>query len=77
MTNNKKFKAGDVINVKLGEVGTKQIIGHEQGNNRPCVVIKSFRGLLIILPITSKKPKNISYYHIKIEKGIANLTYES
>ena len=79
MTNKTKYKRGEVIKVNLGEVGTKQIKGHEQGKVRPCVVIKSLHriGLLIILPLTSKKPKNISFYHVRINKGIGSLTYDS
>jgi len=75
----KKYKRGEVIMVDLGEVGSKQIIGHEQGKTRPCIIIKSLHsiGLLIILPITSSKPKSLRYYHVKILKGEGNLTYDS
>ncbi len=74
-----KYKRGEIITVDLGKVGTMQIKGHEQGNTRPCVIIKSLHriGLLIILPLTSKKPNNISFYHVKISKGVGNLIYDS
>lgn len=79
MTIKLKFKKGEIIRANLGEVGTSQIKGHEQGKTRPCVVIKSLHiiGLVIILPITSKKPKKIGFYHVKLDKGVGNLTHDS
>ena len=76
---NKRYKRGEVIMVDLGEVGSKQIIGREQGKTRPCIIIKSLHriGSLIILLITSSKPKSLRYYNVKILKGEENLTYDS
>lgn len=77
--NKTNYKRGDVLMINLGTVGTTEIRGHEQGNLRPCIVIKSLHNikLLIVVPLTSKKPKHIAYFHVKINKGIAGLTLDS
>ena len=74
-----KYKKGDIVFVNLGKPKTKEIFGHEQGLSRPCVVIKSLHssGLLIILPLTSKKPKKIAYYHVELVEGETGLTMNS
>ena len=38
------YTKGEIINVNLG-IPPKEIKGHEQGMERPCVVIKSFNNL--------------------------------
>ena len=49
---------GEIINVNLG-IPPKEIKGHEQGMERPCVVIKSFNNLdlVVIVPLTTKEAK--------------------
>lgn len=72
------FTKGDIINVDLGSP-PKEVKGHEQGLRRPCVVIKSFTnlGLLIVVPLTSKEPKYGIFTIVKILKGSAGLTAET
>lgn len=72
------YQKGEIINVDFGKPPV-EVKGHEQGFNRPCVIIKSFNNmrLAIVVPVTSKTPK-ISYYTIvKLLKGTGNLTYDS
>ena len=72
------YKKGEVIFVDLGEPG-KSVKGHEQGNKRPCVVVKSFPTLelCIVLPCTSKKPKFSFYTNVAIPKGSGGLKTDS
>lgn len=75
-----KYKAGEIIQVNLGDVSNPdQIKGHEQGKERPCVVIKSLHlmELVVIVPFTSKKPKRMHPYLVKIEKDGKALIYDS
>lgn len=72
------FNKGDIVNVDLGKP-PKQIKGHEQGLKRPCIVIKEFAtlGLLIIVPCTTTFPKYSLYTFVKLDKGVGGLSYES
>ena len=51
------FTKGEVINVNLGSP-PKEIKGHEQGFERPCVIIKSFNNLdlAVVVPLTTSPP---------------------
>jgi mRNA interferase MazF len=53
-----QYKRGDVLQVDLG-TPPREVQGHEQGYVRRALVWKSLEHLklLIVLPITSKKPK--------------------
>ena len=72
------FTKGEIINVDLG-APPKEIKGHEQGFERPCIVIKSFNNLelAIIIPLTSKTPPYSLFSIVKIDKGTAGLTADS
>jgi len=75
-----KYQSGDIIQVNLGDISDpKQIKGHEQGKERPCIVIKSLplMELVVIVPFTSKKPKRMHPYLVKIEKDGKALIYDS
>ena len=55
--------------MNLGSVARGEVKGHEQGNKRPCVVIKEFSklGLLIVVPFTTTQLKsNYPSYITKI-----------
>jgi mRNA interferase MazF len=69
---------GEIIDVNLGRP-PGEIKGHEQGFERPCVVIKAFStlGLVIVIPLTSKQPKYSIFTIVKLLKGTAGLTSES
>ncbi len=73
-----QFSKGDIINVNLG-MPPKEIKGHEQGMQRPCIIIKSFNNLelAVIIPITSKEPKYSLFTIVKILKGTAGLDLDS
>lgn len=75
---NPVYKKGDIVDVDLGKP-PKQIKGHEQGLKRPCVVIKAFTslGLLIIVPCTTTFPTYSLYTYVKLDKGIGGLTSDS
>lgn len=72
------FTKGDIINVNLGNP-PKEIKGHEQGKERPCVIIRSFNNLelAIVVPLTTKEPKYSLFTFVKITKGSAGLTADS
>ena len=69
---------GEIINVNLG-APPKEVKGHEQAFERPCVVIKSFNNLelAVVVPLTSKEPKYSLFTIVKILKGTAGLTSDS
>lgn len=72
------LEKGIIIDVNLGKP-PKEIKGHEQGFVRPCIVVKAFNnlGLVIIVPVTSKQPKYSYYTIVKLSKGTAGLTSDS
>jgi mRNA interferase MazF len=72
------YYKGEVINVNLG-TPPGEVKGHEQGYDRPCIVIKSFSQLelAIVVPCTSKIPKSNYYTIVKIPKGSSGLTADS
>lgn len=72
------FQKGEIINVDLG-VPPKEVKGHEQGYDRPCVLIKSFPHLelAIIIPCTSKSPNFNHYTIVKLLKGTGGLSFDS
>ncbi|GAB4199642.1 MAG: hypothetical protein Fur0023_02120 [Bacteroidia bacterium] len=73
-----KLSKGEVIDVNLGQP-PKEVKGHEQGYQRPCIVIKAFTnlGLAIVIPVTSKKPKYPIFTIVKLLKGAGGLTSDS
>ena len=72
------FAKGDIVNVDLGNP-PEQVKGHEQGYERPCVVISAFNNLklAVIVPLTTKEAKYSLYTIVKIPKGKAGLTSDS
>ena len=72
------YKTGDVVDVNLGSP-PDQVKGHEQGNTRPCVVVKSFErlGSLIILPITGTEQRYSLYSIVELQAGASGLTKNS
>ena len=62
------FQKGEIINVELG-TPPKEVKGHEQGFDRPCIIIKSFPQLelAIVTPCTSKEPKYNHYTIVKLK----------
>jgi mRNA interferase MazF len=74
----KDFAKGEIVNVDLG-VPPTAIIGHEQANTRPCVVIQSFPALqlAIVVPITSKNPPRHLYTYVHLPAGTGGLNMES
>lgn len=71
------FTKGEIINVNLG-APPKEIKGHEQGFERPCVIIKSFNNLdlAVVVPLTTKEAKYSLFSIVKILKG-TGLTADS
>jgi mRNA interferase MazF len=69
---------GEIIDVNLGKP-PKEVKGHEQGYERPCVVVQAFKnlGLAIVVPVTSKQPKYSIYTIVKLLKGSGGLTADS
>lgn len=75
---NQNFVKGDIVDVNLGNP-PKEIKGHEQGSERPCVIIKSFNNLnlAVVVPLTTKEAKYSLFTIVKIIKGTAGLTSDS
>ncbi len=72
------YTKGEIIDVNLGSP-PEQVKGHEQGKQRPCIVVKSFNNLelAVVVPLTSKKPKFSIYTIVEISKGTTRLTEDS
>jgi len=72
------YQLGSIVNVDLGEPPYK-VQGHEQGYERPCVIIKLFSELklAIILPCSSKEPTYNHYTVVKMLKGAGGLSKDS
>lgn len=75
---NKKFIAGEIVYAHLG-TPPNEVVGHEQGNERPCIIINTFHSmqLAVIVPLTSKNPAKKHYTHVPIPSGTAKLTSDS
>jgi|SRR5205823_5600135 len=74
----KNYQKGEVVDVNLGEI-QNEVKGHEQGNLRPCIIIKPFTilELAVIIPCTTKEPPNSIYTIVKLSKGNGGLTMDS
>jgi len=66
-----KYAAGEIVDINLGRINTKEIQGHEQGKRRPCIIVKALKklALMYIVPLTSKTPKNPKFYNVEIKKN--------
>lgn len=56
-----------------------EVVGHEQGFKRPCVVIRSGHPshLAIVVPMTSQVPPSGHFATVDIPQGVGNLTKDS
>ena len=72
------FQKGEIINVDLG-TPPKEVKGHEQGLERPCIVIKAFPhlDLAIVTPCTTKEPKFNHNTIVKLPNGAGGLSSDS
>jgi mRNA interferase MazF len=72
------YQLGSIVNVDLGEP-PYEVQGHEQGYERPCVIIKLFSELklAIILPCSSKEPTYNHYTVVKMLNGTGGLSKDS
>ena len=73
-----QYKTGDIVDINL-DSPPDQVKGHEQGETRPCLIIKSFErlGLLIVLPITGSQQKFPLYSIVELQAGFGGLTKTS
>jgi mRNA interferase MazF len=73
-----EIKDGSIVNVQLG-APPKEVIGHEQGFTRPCIVLKHFSKLklAVVIPCTSKTPPNAYYSIVQLKSGVGGLTIDS
>lgn len=69
------YQPGSIVNVDLGEP-PHEVRGHEQGKERPSVIIKLFPELklAIIVPCTSQEPRYSHYTVVKMLQGVGGLT---
>lgn len=72
------LREGDIVLVNLGKVG-RSIKGHEQANTRPCLVLKVLNNLdmAVVIPFTTKRPKNPSMRYAKVPEGNGGLNQDS
>ena len=70
-------KRAQVVMIDLGKV-PNQVIGHEQANTRPCVVIQTldYSELAVIVPFTKQDVPQI-YSIVKVLKHSGGLTSDS
>ena len=73
-----QFKEGDIINVNLG-APPGEVKGHEQGYSRPCLIVKPFASLklIVVIPCTSKTPKFSHYTLVRLASGSGGLSVDS
>ena len=66
-----KHAAGEIVDINLGRINTKEIQGHEQGKCRPCIIVKALNelALIYIVPLTSKTPRNPNFYYVEIKNN--------
>lgn len=71
-------QAREIYLCDLGDVNSGQIVGHEQGNTRPCIIIRPvlFQEIVIVIPTTSI-PQKASPYSLYLEKGMGGLSKDS
>lgn len=72
------YAQGNIVNVDLG-MPPKEVQGHEQGYERPCIVVKAFPSmhLAIVLPCTSKTPSYSHFTIVRLQKGSGGLAMDS
>ena len=72
------YQKGEILNVNLGKP-LKEIKGHEQAYERPCVVVKSFNNLelAVIIPCTTTEPRYSLFTIVKLLKDSGGLTSDS
>ena len=72
------YKPGDIVFVDLG-LPPDQVIGHEQGHTRPCVIVRPFPALklAVVLPITSQSPNYAHYTVVSLRQGVGGLSKDS
>ena len=68
------FIKGDVVRVNLGTL-MDGVVGSEQASIRPCVILQTFHhlGLIIIIPLTTKKKHYFNSSIYPLEKGSGGL----
>lgn len=73
------YESGEVLLADFGDVISGEVKGHEQGNKRPCLVIKSTHnyGLLLVIPFTTKRPKVPTHFYWKVAKNTGGLRLDS
>ena len=72
------YQKGEIVNIDLG-TPPKEVKGHEQAYDRPCIIIRALPQLqmAIIAPCTSKTPKYNHYTIVRLLKGSGGLTTDS
>ncbi len=72
------YQKGEVVWVNLGEP-PEQVIGHEQGYKRPCVVLSDFGSLKLALvaPCTSKMKIHLFPTSVLVSAGTGGLKEDS
>ena len=67
--------------IALIDLGTipNQVIGHEQANKRPCLVIQTldYSDLAVVVPFTSQTPPTQIYSIVRIAQNSGGLTSDS
>ncbi|MFH1003978.1 MAG: type II toxin-antitoxin system PemK/MazF family toxin [Bacteroidota bacterium] len=72
------YQKGEILNVNLGKP-PKEIKGHEQAYERPCIVVKSFNNLdlVVIVPCTTTEPRYSLFTIVRLLKDSGGLTFGS
>jgi len=70
------YKQAQVIDVDLG-VPPTQVLGHEQGKRRPCVVVNAFNALKLAIVVPCSSQKFSHYTVVQLKQGTSGLPRES
>jgi mRNA interferase MazF len=68
----------EILLIDLGVV-PNQVVGHEQANRRPCLVIQTldYSDLAVVIPFTSVTLSPQIYSIVKVNKNLGGLTSDS
>ena len=68
----------EIVLIDLGSV-PNQVVGHEQANQRPCLVVQTFdySDLAVVIPITKQMPPSQIFSTVKLARGTGGLSIDS
>lgn len=68
----------EIVLIDLGSI-PNEVVGHEQANKRPCLVIQTldYSHLAVVVPITTQTPPSYIFSIVKLVQGTGGLPADS